>query len=439
MLAIPILQRVDSLGLELRTITVKTVRGTTINGVSIDVTSCCQVKIQGWTPGSQASTSLSTPTGSGLQIDYPAIQLAAQHFIGKNNTEIETAIQKTIAGHQRSIIGTLTVEQLYRERVVFSEQVLNLCQDDMRNMGLTIVSYTVAEITDEGGYIEALGVNQTELVKKDATQGRAKHQGEARSEQARQEAGAHLVVNQQQERMIESDKLRKVTMADAQKEVDRRVAIQMKAKDIAAAEQDAILLVERQKAAAAEAHAELKVLEQKVAKAKLTKEREVHVEADARLYQATVNADSVRATAAAEADRIRTVGEAEADSIRARGKAEIDVLRARVMVWQECGNQAAILEKMIEILPQVASAVAAPLAKTEKMVFIGSGGGGGGPSQFTREMEKICAEVPETVQAITGYDIRSGIASLMSGKGDSIIQGISEGTSTAVADRMMMR
>lgn len=335
-LAVPVIQRVDSLGLELRTITVHTVRGTTKNGVGVDVTSCCQVKIQGWSSTAGESPAQgSASAGGDLQMDYSAIRLAAQHFIGKNDSEIEDTIQKTIAGHQRAIIGVLTVEELISDRAAFSQRVLDLCHVDMRNMGLTVVSYTVAEITDENGYINALGVTQTEVVQREATEGAAEHQSQARSRKAQEEAAAHLSVNKQKERMIDSDKHRQITQADAQKDVDRRVAVQQKAGQISHAEQDAILLVERQKAMAAEAKAELQVLEQKVEKAKLTKQRDVHVEADAKLYKAKVDADGIRATAQADADRIRSVGEAEADSIRAKGKAEIDVLRARVKVWQE--------------------------------------------------------------------------------------------------------
>lgn len=337
MMAIPILQRVDSLSLALRTITVHTKSGTCINGVSVDVTSCCQVKIQGWsTRPDIGDTSAGQPyVADDLVMDQCAIRLAAQHFIGKNDNEIEGAIQKTIAGHQRAIIGVLTVEQLYKDRAAFSRRVLDLCQDDMRNMGLTVVSYTVAEISDEKGYIEALGVTQTESVKRDATEGAAVHQSEARSKKATVEAEAHLKVNKQQERMVISDKERRVTQANAQKEIDIRVAIQQKARFIAEAEQDAVLFVERQKAQAAEAKAELKVLEQKVHRAKLVKERDVHVEADARLYAAKVDAEGIRATAAAEADKIRAIGEATAAGILAKGKAEIEVLRERVKVWQE--------------------------------------------------------------------------------------------------------
>lgn len=338
MLAVPIIQRIDSLSLALRTITVHTVRGTTINGVSVDVTSCCQVKIQGWSTSKNKSSEpgrSSTSVGGDLHMDHSAIRLAAQHFIGKRDGDIEDAIKKTISGHQRAIIGVLTVEELYRDRAAFSKRVLDLCHDDMRNMGLTVVSYTVAEISDENGYIEALGVTQTERVKREAKEGCATHQSRGNSLKAEMEAEAHLKVNKQKEIMIDSDKLRKVTQANAQREVDMHVAVQQKAGLIAEAEQDAILLVERQKAEAAEVRAELEVLAQKIEKAKLTKQREVHVEADAMLYKARVEADGIRAIAMANADRIRDVGEAEAAALRAKGKAEIDVLRDRVNVWND--------------------------------------------------------------------------------------------------------
>lgn len=336
-LAVPIIQRVDSLSLELRTITVKTVRGTTKNGVAVDVTSCCQVKIQGWSLARDGDDPMhNTDVANGdLKIDKLAIRLAAQHFIGKKDSEIEDAIQKTIAGHQRSIIGVLTVEELYRDRAAFSRKVLDLISEDMRHMGLTVVSYTVAEITDENGYIEALGVTQTEKVKREATEGKAEHQSHALTRKAQEESVAHMAVNEQKQLTIESDKKRQIAHYEAQQEIDREQARQQKAGLITHEERNAVLFVTRQKALAAEAKAELDVLQQNVHKQRLTMEKEVHAKADAMLYKAKVDAEGVRASAEAEAYRIREIGQAEAASIKARGQAEIDVLRSRVKVWEE--------------------------------------------------------------------------------------------------------
>lgn len=155
MISVPGIERVDTLSLALRTITIYTKEGLTINGVSVDVTSACQVKIQGWSSPNNASGGAG---GSDVTTDGSAIRLAAQHFLGMSDADIEDTIKATIAGHQRSIIGSLTLEELYRDRAAFCNRVLDLISVDMRNMGLAVVSYTVAEITDENGYIEALGV-----------------------------------------------------------------------------------------------------------------------------------------------------------------------------------------------------------------------------------------------------------------------------------------
>ena len=439
MLAIPIVQRVDSLSLALRTITVHTKRGTTINGVGVDVTSCCQVKIQGWSSPSDAGHANTVKTGvkGDLEMDLNAIRLAAQHFIGKKDHEIEDAIQKTVAGHQRAIIGVLTVEELYRDRRAFSQRVLDLIHDDMRNMGLTVVSYTVAEITDENGYIDALGVTQTELVKREATEGRSVHQSQARVRESREQAQAHTEVNRQYELQIESDMKKDIRIANAQKEIDMKRAIQEKAHAISAAEQDALLFVEQQKARAAEAKAELLVLKEKVEQKRLEKERQVNVEADALLYQAGKEAEAKIIAAKAEADRIRMEGEAAAEVIKAKGLAEIEVLKSRLSVWKEFGNHGVILEKMIEALPEIAAAVADPLKNTGKMVFIGSGEGGGGPSQFTKEMNRMVAEVPETVHALTGYDLGKGIAEMMKGNKTAVVNGAFEGMGNAVTEKVL--
>ncbi|CAN8062544.1 unnamed protein product [Agarophyton chilense] len=467
-LAVPFMQRIDRLGLELRTITVHTKHGTDINGVSVNVTSCCQVKIQGWTATVDGDEELAphfTRVTEDLVTDESAIRLAAQHFIGKKDSEIEDSIQKTVAGHQRSIIGALTVEELYRDRATFSKRVLELCHSDMRNMGLTIVSYTVADINDDNGYIEALGVSPTESVKRGAVEGRAMHQSAAAAKKTEEETRAEVKINEQEQIKIVSDQETKIKKAQAQQEIDKHIAAQNKAFDIADAEQDKLLLVKKKEAMAAEAKAELLVMKQYVEKERLLKEQVVHVEADAKLYKAKVDADGIRVSAAAEAEKIELLGKAEAEkqsvilekvgiaraeveaekikragdatadvirakgaaevevelkraeALRAKGMAENDVLERKLQIWQKHANYGVLLEKMIDMMPRVAGSLAEPLSKTEKMVFVSGGSNSGsGPSQFTREMTRMVAEVPEAIQALTNCDIRQGLANLANGK-----------------------
>ena len=90
-----------------------------------------------------------------------------------------------LEGHQRQILGTLTVEELYKDRQAFAQRVKEHVATDLYRMGFVLVSYTVAKIFDNSGYMDALGATQSALVKREADEGRAKNQNQARKEVAK--------------------------------------------------------------------------------------------------------------------------------------------------------------------------------------------------------------------------------------------------------------
>jgi len=55
----------------------------------------------------------------------------------------------TLEGHQRAIMGSMTVEEIYKDRKKFSKQVFEVASSDLVNMGITVVSYTLKDIRDE--------------------------------------------------------------------------------------------------------------------------------------------------------------------------------------------------------------------------------------------------------------------------------------------------
>ena len=95
------------------------------------------------------------------------------HFLGKQEEEIRNIALETMEGHQRAIMGTMTVEQIYQDRKEFSKQVFEVASTDMINMGITVVSYTLKDIRDRDGYLKALGMGRTAEVKRDARIGEA--------------------------------------------------------------------------------------------------------------------------------------------------------------------------------------------------------------------------------------------------------------------------
>ena len=132
----------DRLFLDLMTLSVDSSQAETAKGVRISLSSTAQIKIM---------------SGDGHKIDYDKVKLAATHFLGKKRSEIQDAVHRTMEGHQRQVIGTLTVEELYKDRASFSERVKELVDPDLLGMGFQLVSYTVTEVDDTEGYITALG------------------------------------------------------------------------------------------------------------------------------------------------------------------------------------------------------------------------------------------------------------------------------------------
>ncbi|GAB0489841.1 hypothetical protein MMPV_001067 [Pyropia vietnamensis] len=389
---IPCLQRVDRLSLELRTLTVKSVNATTLQGVQISVEGIAQVKVSGYHENENKV----------LSTDINAIRLAAQHFLGSTDEEIERSICLSLEGHQRAILGTLTVESLIGDRQTFATRVRDIAADDMRLMGLEVVSYTISTITDDRDYVRSLGVRQTEIIKREAAEGMAHHENQAKIRQSEEQMAAHLRVNENKNRMAEVDCSTDLLTADFQAKVNAAAATTALAQSIQNAREQAKLYVETAKADAERTQAEHEVERLKIIKERLVLEKTIQARADAELYARRKEAEGIIQIANARAKERELMGKAEADS-----------MSFRALAFREFG-EAALLSAALDKLPEVAAAVAAPLAKTEKIVFVGggdgSGGGGSGPSRLSRDVEKMIAEVPETIKALTGFNVTEALS-----------------------------
>ena len=143
----PIFEKVDLLSLELLTIDVQTPEVYTSKGVPVKVDGVAQIKVKG---------------------DDVSIRTAAEQFLGKSQDEIRNIATQTLEGHLRAILGTMTVEEIYQNRDAFASKVQEVAAGDMANMGLGIVSFTIRDIRDTQGYLDALGKPRIAQVKRDA-------------------------------------------------------------------------------------------------------------------------------------------------------------------------------------------------------------------------------------------------------------------------------
>ncbi len=394
---VPILQKVEVLSLEVMTLSVETPTVYTKKGVALSIDGVAQVKV--------ANTE-------------DAIRTAAQQFLGKRLEEIKIVALQTMEGHQRSMLGTMSVEEIYQDRDAFARQVREVAGTDMANMGLEIVSFTIKDIRDEQGYMDALGMGRTAEVKRDATIGQAEAERDAGIKSAQAEQAKQAARFKADTAIADSERAYSVEKATYDREVNARKAESELAYQLQEAktrqqirqEELQIEVVERQK--------QIEVQEQEIIRRDRELDATIRKPAEAERYRLETIAEGEKARivveAEAEAKSIRLRGEAEADALRARGLAEAEAMKRKAEAWKEYG-QAALIQKLFEDLPAIAGAVAQPLAKTERIVVIGGGGSssdGAGASKITRDVVNTIAQVPVIVEALTGIDIVASLKSL---------------------------
>ncbi|MFN2114713.1 MAG: flotillin family protein [Anaerolineae bacterium] len=435
---IPVLERVDELSLELMTIDVVTTRVYTIQGVPVTVDGVAQVKIRG---------------------DDVSIFTAAEQFLSKSTAEIKNVALQTLEGHLRAILGTMTVEEVYRDRDSFAQKVQEVAAGDLANMGLTIISFTIRDIRDDEGYLDSLGKARTAEVKRDAAIGEANAQRDARIEASRAMQAAREAELTAETHVAEADKNFKVQKASYDAEVNQRnaeaelaytlqqnitnqkvraealnIEIVEKEKRVALQEKE-IERRERELEATVRKPAEAKQYEiETLARAKRTQlETEAEGEAAAKRSVGVGEADANRARGLADADVAKALGMAEADVIKAQGISEAEAKRLKAEAWKQYG-QAAIIEQLVTNLPALAAAAAEPLAKTERIVVIGGGDGtSSGASKVVGDVTNIVAQMPAVLEALTGVDLISVLNSLPALQGQAAAGALADGADGAGA------
>jgi flotillin len=403
----PVVEKVDILSLELLTIDVQTPEVYTSKGVPVKVDGVAQIKVKG---------------------DDISIATAAEQFLSKDTAAIMNIATQTLEGHLRAILGTMTVEEIYQNRDAFASKVQEVAAGDMANMGLGIVSFTIRDIRDGQGYLEALGKPRIAQVKRDAqiAQAEADRDAMIKSSQATQAgqeakfaadskiaeaqrdyqsnvAGYQATVNQKKAEADLAYDLQKFKTGQLVKAEEVQVQIIEKQKMIELQEQE-IKRKQRQLEADVQkpADAERYKVETLANATKFQLETEATGAASATKAKGFANADVAKATGIAEAEANKARGLAEAAVIEAQGKATASAMQAKAESFKQY-NEAAVIEMIVRVLPEVAGRISEPLSKMEKMVIINSGNGpGGGASKLTGDVTQIIAQLPPVLESLTG-------------------------------------
>lgn len=339
---------------------------------------------------------------------------AMQHFLNKGQEDIEATASQTLLGNLREIVGTMDLKDLCQDKAKFSEEVKTKARDDMESLGLTILAFNVQSVKDKDGLISNLGIENTEKIKQEAAIAKAMAgrniaiaEAEARDESNEANTKADLAIAERDNRLEIKRSELKVTEDTKRAEAEAAFKIQeeISRKQIEVSSQDAEI-------ARREKEIELQQREAEVTEKRL--DAEIRKKAEAERYAAEQRADGDLYTRQKEAEAklfeqekeavaIRKTGEAEAEAIRLKGEAEAAALDKKADAMKKYG-QAAILEMIVGVLPDMAKAIAEPMAAIDKVSIIG--GDGNSVSDMAGNVPVVLAKVMESVQETTGFDLR---------------------------------
>lgn len=408
---VPFVQRLGILDLSSRRIPVQIRGAVSGQGIKLNLEGVALVKVGG---------------------NPDSIRAASQRFLTQQH-EIETFTQETLAGALRSIVGSLSVEQIIRDRAAFAQRVADESEASLTGQGLVLDTFQIQDITDDGSYLTDLGRPEAARVQQQAAVAEAASRQEA--EQARIAAEQQVAI---------STRALMLKQAEIKAETDAAHAQAAAAGPLAQADRDQAILTEQEKVAVRQAALKDRQLDTEVRKPADAERYRMEAEAQGRKNSAIFTAEAAKATAIAnaeaeaekarltgegdksrrsalaeaeaiegakrgeaekarrlaEAEATKAEGDAKASAILATGQAEAEAMNKRAAAYARY-NEAAVLQMLIEVLPQIAEKVAAPMAGIDKLTVISTDGAGAVPKQVTNNV----MQTMELLKTTTGIDL----------------------------------
>ncbi len=382
----------------------------------------------------------------GISTQREIMNAAAERLLGLGDKEIQHQARDIILGQMRLVIATLTIEEINQDREKFLDLVNKNVNYELNKIGLQVINVNIRDITDESGYIEALGrkaaataINQAKVEVAEADRSGEIGQAAANRDKEVQVATQHAQSAMGQK---EADRDQRITVAKLEAETVSSEAEASRAQDVAIAAQQAIA-VQGKKQAEAEQRVRVASLEADATKgenesrasiadyeatlaerraeakrrgevAMAQAERDV-LQAEREREQAklekeqivlqNIERQKIEIDADAEAERIRRVAQGNADGVLAKYKAEAEgvrsVLEAKAKGYADlmasCADRKDLapallmIEKMPELVAEQVKAI--QNLKIDK-VTVWDGGDNGGNSSTAGFLRGLIGALP---------------------------------------------
>jgi flotillin len=394
-IVLPLVHKVGKLKLTARQINVNLADAVTRQGIKVAVQGVATFKIGA---------------------DDESIRNAAERFLESQEEAVDSIVKNVLEGSLRSIVGTLTVEELNLDRQKFQQAVQDAAKGDLATSGLQIDSFTIQAIRDESGYMELIGQQETARRERDARMAKASADQEAavreaEAEQVKINAARDVALRRAetetqtaaaQARAAQAGPLAE---AEATQEVTRK---QTELAQLEAARKEQELVATTVRPAEADAAAQIRRAEgakgAAIAQAQGDAERvKLAGEAQARVVEVTAEATAKQTT---------LEGNAEAGIVLSKGEAEAKALALRADAYRQF-NEAAIIQTVLSQLPDIVRAAAEPMGNIDHLTVLSNDGA----SDMVRNVTRTVTEAGATVKGLTGIDIPAMLGEAMGGAG----------------------
>ena len=358
---IPLLEKVDRLDLRTIPLEVSITNAYSKGGIPLSVQGIANIKIAG---------------------DEPLLGNALERFLGIALAEVQDIAKDTLEGNLRGVLATLTPEEVNEDRLKFAQSLIGEADVDLQKLGLVLDTLKIQNVSDEVGYLDAIGRKSTASVLKEAEIAEAENRAESQEKSAEARRRGEVADAQAQVEIVDAQNTLRVRKADLEGEglaAEKRAA---------------------QVARKAEVQAEQEVEQERLALQK----RQLEIE--------------VIEPARADRDAAELRAKGEAANILENGLAEIEVLKQKNEVWTIAGPNGKEL-LLIQMLPSLVEQITAMAKdiKIDHLAVVDSGNGGqSGLPAVVNQIGTLAPALFESIKATTGVDLASVIADKTDGQ-----------------------
>ena len=307
-----------------------------------------------------------------------ALHAAAERLLGMGMNEMARLAEETLTANLRGVLSRMTPEEANYDREAFEREIASEAKTELLKLGFALDNFKIQQISDNAGYLDAVGKVKTAEVVKNAAVAQAQQLSETHQREAEARRAAEVARAQAALAIAEAQNLLRVRQAELNREAETA-----------------------EKTAAVMAH-----------KAEVVAQQQLEVER-IELQRKKLQADIVE-PAEAQRKQAEQLAAAEAAPIRESGRAQAEVLEllfAQIARGGEDGMRVFMAEKMREMLPAVMETARG--IEVERLVIVDNGEGSGVSSAASQ-------------RANAAYALLEGLASRFGLNIDTLIKGMIE-------------